>query len=110
MAEGRLGSGAVELRRVGSGGSRIPDENGNASELRERVEVASVVFVASDEPPEAQHSREEPFDVPPSAIAPQAATILGLGLSPRVCEARSSRHCSRSDRRQVRRCRRRGLR
>jgi hypothetical protein len=43
-----------------------------------------VVFVASDEPPEAQHPREEPFDVPPPTIAPQAATILGLALSPRI--------------------------
>jgi hypothetical protein len=43
-----------------------------------------VVFVASDESSKAQHPSEEPLDVPPSSIAPQTSTILGLGLSPRV--------------------------
>jgi hypothetical protein len=63
---------------------RCPDEDHDAGELGESVEVAGVAFVASDEPPEAQHPGEEPFDVPSPAIAAQRATVLGLGLPPGV--------------------------
>ena len=67
-----------------SGWSRSADEDHDASELGEGGEVTSVVFVASDESSKAQHPSEEPLDVPPSSIAPQTSTILGLGLSPPV--------------------------
>src|SRR5580700_4245599 len=65
-------------------GPRCPGQDHDAGELGERVEVASVAFVARDEAAEAQHPGKEALDVPTSAIAPQGATVLGLGLSPRV--------------------------
>jgi hypothetical protein len=64
--------------------SRSPDEDHDAGQLGECIEVARVVFVASDESAKAQHPREEPLDVPTPAITPQPSTILGLGLSPRM--------------------------
>ncbi len=78
--------------------SRNPDEDHDAGELREGVEVAGVAFVASHEPPEAQHPGEEPFDVPTPAIAayPSGVPSLerasgGLTLGPRISRGMRAR-------------------
>jgi len=65
-------------------GMRCPRQDDDAGELGERVEVASVALVSSDETAEAQHPGEEALDVPAPLVAAQGPAILRLGLSPRV--------------------------
>ena len=55
----------------------MPQQDADASEVNEALEVLGVSLPAGDEPAEVVEPREESFDLPTADIATQLATILG---------------------------------
>ena len=62
----------------------MPEHKVKAGEVYETEEVLDVVFPAGHKATEVVHPGEEPFDLPPPAVAAQLASILGLASAPAV--------------------------
>jgi hypothetical protein len=59
----------------------MPQQDADASELKEAEEVLGVALVAGDQAAEVLEPREETLDLPASAVTAERTTVLGLALS-----------------------------
>ncbi len=62
----------------------MAQEDDQGAEVNETLEVLCMVFIAHHQSSEVEQPSEEPFHLPPAAIAPQAPTILRLAAAPPI--------------------------
>jgi hypothetical protein len=60
----------------------LAEQDPDAAELNEAEVVQRVAFIADDETAEVPQPGEQSLDLPPTFVATQQPTILGLGLLP----------------------------
>jgi len=64
--------------------SEMPQQDADASEVKEAEEVLGMALIAGDQTAVVLEPSEEPFDLPAPAIAPQGTTVLGPHSSTRL--------------------------
>ena len=58
----------------------MPEEDQDTAEVDKAPIVVGMILIPDHQPSEVPQPGEQPLHLPPSAVTPQGATILGFGL------------------------------